>query len=336
MRSALAYSPRPNPLCSAGAGPAIAYLGALAAVALVAPSPIVIAGAGAGVLVAGLGAEAGRALAFAARLGLLLGALIVAINALVTRRGETVLVRGFELPALGPIDVTLEALAAGGVVGLRIAVVTMAFAVYSASVDPDKLLRLLRPLARRSALTATLVTRMVPLAAADHARLREAARLRGPAAAPAGRAALARRLLAGSLERAIDVAATLELRGYALGPRRSRLAAIRGGRPSRHDPAFLAAAAAVAALGAAAAIGGIGGFEAYPRLAVEAGAATLGVAAALPVLAALPFAAARRGGLPRGRRRAEHRRAVPSVAVLDGPAPACITQDGAHRPAEPR
>ena len=81
---------------------------------------------------------------------------------------------------------------------------------------------LLRPLARRSALTATLITRLVPLAAADHARLREAAALRGPAAAAVGRAAIARRLVAGSLDRAVDVAATLELRGYARGAPRPR------------------------------------------------------------------------------------------------------------------
>jgi len=64
-----------------------------------------------------------------------------------------------------------------------------------------RLLRLLRPVARHSALTATLITRLVPLATADHARLRDAQALRGPGAAPVGRAALTRRLVAGSLDR---------------------------------------------------------------------------------------------------------------------------------------
>ncbi len=57
------------------------------------------------------------------------------------------------------------------------------------------------------------------MAAADAARMREAAELRGPGAAPVGDAALARRLVEGSLDRAIEVAATLELRGHALGMR---------------------------------------------------------------------------------------------------------------------
>ncbi len=121
-----------------------------------------------------------------------------------------------EWPLLGQVDVTAEAIAAGAVLGLRAAVAMVAFAVYSACVDPDRVLRALRPIAGRSALTATLVSRLVPVAAADAARLRDAGRLRGPAAAPVGRAPLARRLLAGSLDRAVDVAATLELRGYGL------------------------------------------------------------------------------------------------------------------------
>src|SRR5262249_28108649 len=155
--------------------------------------------------------------ALALRWGATLAALIVTVNVLVTDRGDTVLFHGLWLPLLGSTDLTLEALAAGGVLGLRIAVVMVAFGVYSACVHPDRVLGAIRPLAGRSALTATLISRMVPLAAADQARLREAAALRGPDAAPVGRGALVRRLVAGSLDRAVDVAATLELRGYGLG-----------------------------------------------------------------------------------------------------------------------
>jgi energy-coupling factor transport system permease protein len=65
-------------------------------------------------------------------------------------------------------------------------------------------------------MTAGLVTRMVPLAVSDGARLREASELRGPGAAAIGRPALARRVVESSLDRAVDVAATLELRGHSL------------------------------------------------------------------------------------------------------------------------
>jgi len=285
MRSPLAYSPRPGPLGEADALAASAYFGSLAIVAFAYANPIVLAGAGAAVAVAGLAAGAGRALAAAARWGAALAVLVIAVNGIASQRGDTILVRGWDLPVLGRVDISAEALAEGGVLALRIAVVFAVFAVYSACVDPDRVLRLLRPLARHSALTATLIARLVPLAAADHARLRDASALRGPGAAPVSRAAIARRLVAGSLDRAVDVAAALELRGYARGaPRRAAPP-----RRSRYSWRFVACGAAIAALGLGARSAGAGGFDAYPTIAIDTDPATLALAAALPLLAALPY-----------------------------------------------
>ena len=244
-----------------------------------------LAGAGAGVVVAGLASGAGRALRASVRWGATLGIFIVAVNGLVAQRGDTVLVHGLWLPLLGSTDVSAEALAEGGVLALRIVVVLMAFAVHTACVDPDRTLRLLRPLARRSALTATLIARLVPLAAADHVRLGEAAALRGPAAAPVGRAALARRLVAGSLDRAVDVAATLELRGYAHGAPGSA----RGGRRSRRDGLFWVAGLVIAVAGIAARAAGLGAFDSYPTVSIDSGWPTLLLAACIPLAAALPL-----------------------------------------------
>jgi energy-coupling factor transport system permease protein len=294
VRSPLAYTPRHTPLGGAGALAASVYLGSFLVVAFTFSNPIVLAGAGAAVLVAGMAAKAARALRASARWGVSLGIFVVAINGLVAQRGDTVIVHGLWLPLLGTTDVSAEALADGAVLGLRILVVLMAFAVHSACVDPDQVLRLLRPLARRSALTATLIARLVPLAAADHARLAEAAALRGPGAAPVGRAALARRLVAGSLDRAVDVAATLELRGYAHGAP----GAVRGTRRSRHDGPFAAVGVVVAAGALTAGALGVGSFDPYPSIAIDADAPTLALAFALPLAAAVPFATARRR-LPR-------------------------------------
>jgi energy-coupling factor transport system permease protein len=269
---------------------AAVYLGSLALVAFLFSNPIVLAGAAAATVVAGLAAGARSALGVSLRWGIWLGIVIIAVNVLVTDRGDTVLARGYDVPVLGSMDVTLESLAAGAVLAERILVVTMAFAVYSACVDPDRVLRLVRPLARRSALTATLVSRMVPVAAGDLARLREAAALRGPGAAPVGRATLARRLVEGSLDHAVDVAATLELRGYGLPGRSAR----EPDRRSRGDLRFVLAGLAIAGGGVAARLAGVGDFDPYPELAVDAGAATLALAAALPIVATLPFARRRR------------------------------------------
>lgn len=287
MRPILAYAHKPGPLGDGGALAPTAYLGSLALAALVSSNPIVIAGAGAGVVVAGVAAGAGRAMGLAARWALGLGVVLVVVNGIASQRGDTVLVHGIELPLLGTLDVSLEALVEGAVLALRLGVVMVAFAVHAATVDPDRVLRLLRPLASRSALTATLIARMVPLAAADYARLGEASALRGPGAAPVGRAALARRLVAGSLDRAVDVAATLELRGYARGaPRRAG-----GGPRSRYEAALLASALAVAAVAIAGAAFGVCDYRSYPSISLDSGPATLALALALPVLAAMPFAA---------------------------------------------
>jgi energy-coupling factor transport system permease protein len=288
MKPALAYSPGRSPLHRASPGAAIVYLGALGAIGFMHSSPLVLVAAGIATLLAGYAAGAGRAVRASLRLALPLLLLMVLINALVTHRGDTVLIRGWEMPVLGNLDITLESLAAGATVGLRVVAVVLVFAVYSACVDPDRVLRTLRPLARRSAMTAGLVTRMVPLAMADGARLKEAAALRGPAAEPVGRAALARRVVEGSLDRAVDVAATLELRGHSLGVR----AAGRRER-SRDDGPLVATGVAIGLSAVAARLAGAGGFDTYPRIQMEAGIATIVLCAALVALAAVPFAVRR-------------------------------------------
>ncbi len=285
MNSALAYAPRPTPLGRADAGAAAIHLWSFAAIAFVVGNPIVLAGCAAAVVIAGVAAGASRALALAGRWGVTLGIVILVVNVIASQRGDTILVRGPDVPVLGTLDISAEALAEGAVLALRIAIVFAAFAVHTACVDPDRLLRLARPLARRSALTATLIARLAPLAAADHARVREAAALRGPAAAPVGRATMLSRLVSGSLDRAVDVAATLELRGYAGdAPRDSA-------RPPRApgDVAFAASGLGVLALVVVARIAGVATYESYPVITIDLGAATIALALAVPAAALVPL-----------------------------------------------
>jgi energy-coupling factor transport system permease protein len=296
MRSPFAYTPRPGALQAASPGAAVAYLGALATVAFLYSSPLVLVATGIGLALAGRLAGAGTAVRAAIRLGLAIALPIVVVNALVVNRGATVLARLGDWPLLGQVDVTAEALADGAVFGLRAVVVMIAFAVYSACVDPDRVLRALRPVAGRSALTATLVSRLVPVAAADAGRLRDAARLRGPGAAEAGRAPLARRLLAGSLDRAVDVAATLELRGYSLeardvhsAPHRCRMHVSSSRPPSRYDLRFYLAGAVM--LGAAIVAKALGAddFHAYPTIGLALGPATIALSTLLVLSGLVPL-----------------------------------------------
>jgi len=305
MRSPFSYIPRPGPLQAASPGAAVAYLGALVVVAFLYSSPLVLAAAGVGAALAGYIAGAGAAVRVALRMGAILALLIVVVNALVVERGETVLLRLGELPWLGQVNVTGESLAAGAAIGLRAAVAMVAFVVYSACVDPDKVLRALRPLAGRSALTATLVSRLVPVAAADASRLRDAGRLRGPAAAPLSRAALARRLLTGSLDRAVDVAATLELRGYSLMPPRPRrsIAAFSprewgksNNMRSRFDRRFYAVGLVVLVAAIVGKVVGADGFSAYPTVDWGVEVSTLALSALLVLAGIAPWRRRPRGG----------------------------------------
>ena len=100
----------------------------------------------------------------------------------------------------------------------------MCGALYTAAVDPDEVLQLFRRVSFRSALTATLATRMVPVLVRDARRLTDAQRCRP--GRPPSRLALMRAATSGVLDRALDVAAALEVRGYG-----------RPGRPPRpHRP----------------------------------------------------------------------------------------------------
>jgi len=288
VRSTLAYTPGRSPLHRGSPGAAIAYLGALAAVGFIYSSPLVLIAGGLATVLAGVAAGAGRAVKASLKLGVTLLIFMIVVNALVTHRGDTILIRGWDLPVLGNTDLTLESLAAGATIGLRVVAIVLAFAVYSACVDPDAVLRVIRPVARRSAITAGLVTRMVPLAVADGARMREAVALRGPGAEPVGRPAMARRMVEGSLDRAVDVAATLELRGHSLGirPQRRR-------ERSRDDLPLYLSGAAILTAAVAIRIAGAGAFDTYPRISMDTGALTLALCAALIGLAAVPFAVRR-------------------------------------------
>jgi energy-coupling factor transport system permease protein len=294
MRSPFAYVPRRAPLQAASPGAAVGYLGAIVVVAFLYSNPVVLVAAGVAATVAGFLAGAGRAVRAALKMGLSLALLIVVINALVVDRGETVLVRLGHWPWFGQVDITLEALLAGLSYGLRAAVAIVAFAVYSACVDPDRVLRGLRPLAGRSALTATLVSRLVPVAAADAGRLRDAATLRGPGAAEVGKAPLARRLLAGSLDRAVDVAATLELRGYSLDAPRVRNRRQR----SRYDRRFHAIAVAVLAAAIAGQALGADDFHTYPTIAIGLEPSTLAVSAIVALSGLAPLRRGPKSRLP--------------------------------------
>ncbi len=290
----LTYQRRPSALHAARAWLGAAYCAALAGVALVAVHPLVLAADVGAILLAGALAGVGPRLITVMRFGVGFALLCVAINPLVSHNGLTVVARGPVLPLAGELDVTLEALVAGALIGLRLLAVFLAAGLYSVAVDPDELLRGMRRVSSRSALAATLSVRLWPTLRRDGHRLAEARRALHGGRPPGrrDRLGLLRALITGALERAVDVAATLELRGYAGAARPPR----RRTPWSRHDVAIALGTLGLLAL-AAVQLAGVARFHAYPRLAGASALATAPVALAVVALAGAPLLS-RRGVAP--------------------------------------
>ncbi len=322
------YQPLASPLHATRAGVGALWALALTIAALLLYHPFALATLVLAVLLAGAAAGLGRQLVRSLRTALIVALPIVLVNVLVARDGLTVFARLGDLGPFGQGDLTVEALVYGAVIALKVTALILITTLASLAIDPDALLRICRRLSFRSALTASLALRMLPLLAADATRLAEAQRTRPPrpsvgprvvggnglrvqvggngdwgggdrsgvAASARGRGVIRRlrehaivigAVLAGSLDRAMDVAATLEVRGFAAAPRAPRLRQ----SWSRHDVAFSVSALAILALALLARLGGVASFTAYPLLhAAPLGPHLLLLCAALTLVALLPFA----------------------------------------------
>jgi energy-coupling factor transport system permease protein len=289
--SLMFYRRLASPLHAARASVGALWALSLTAASLILYHPLALLALLLGVLGAAWGAGVGPRLARSLRLAVIVALPIVLVNVLVSREGLTVFARLGDLGPFGQGDLTLEAVVYGGVIALKVTLLILITGLAGLAIDPDELLRIFRRLSFRSALTATLATRMLPLLAADSQRLAEAQRTR-PGGAPGGargRVALLSAVVAGSLDRAMDVAATLEVRGFAAARRTART---RGSarRPfSRHDIAFAASAAAVLALALVGRLTGVASFDAYPQIELRLDAGTIALCAALLAAVLLPF-----------------------------------------------
>jgi energy-coupling factor transport system permease protein len=278
------YKRRASPLHGARAGAGCAYCLALLVAALMLDNPVVLGAVTLATFAAGVAAGVGVEMRRAAILALGLALVVAVVNALVTRDGLTVLVRLGDLPVLGHTDITLEATVYGAILGLRAVALILCGALYTAAVDPDEVLRLFRRISFRSALTATIATRMVPVLARDAKRLADAQRCRP--GKPPSRLQLVRAAGSGVLDRALDVAAALEVRGYGAARKPPRLRT----PYSRHDLEFGSAAVALLALAIGTRASGLAPLQAYPSLHAPAGWGELSVAIAVLAVALLPFA----------------------------------------------
>jgi energy-coupling factor transport system permease protein len=284
----LAYRRRSSPLHATRAPIAAAYGGALACSALVVENPILLGALLIAVLSAAFAARVGPQILAAFRLTALpVVLLIVVVNVLDSRGGLTVFARLGDWGVLGQVNLTLEAVVYGLVIALRLLVTMLACLLVVCTADPDELLLACRRLSPHSALTATLATRLIPVLGADARRLAEAQRCRpdGGARGRRGKLAVIRATIGGALDRSLDVAAVLEMRGYGA---RGRVNKVR--RPlSRHDLAFLGASLGVLGCSVFATLGNVAPFQAYPLLSLPLGPGLFLLAALILLAALAPF-----------------------------------------------
>jgi energy-coupling factor transport system permease protein len=289
--SLLFYRRLASPLHAARASVGALWALSLIAAALILYQPLALLALLIGVLAAAYGAGLGGEIARSLRLATIVALPIVLINVLVSRQGLTVFARLGDLGPFGQGDLTVEALVYGAVIALKVTLLILVTSLASLAVDPDEMLRGFRRLSFRSALTATIATRMLPVLAADSQRLAEAQRTRpgGAARGTRGRIALLSAVVGGSLDRAMDVAATLEVRGFAVSRRTRRRDRGATVPLSRHDLAFVASGAGVLALALAGRLAGIADFSAYPRISMTLDGGTLALCVAIAVAVVLPF-----------------------------------------------
>lgn len=142
------------------------------------------------------------------------GLVLFLFSPLVARYGGIVYWDGPSIPVIGQLDVTSEEVSEALFQGLRLAAVGLAFAAYALLLDQDRLL-LAGGRLRRSVLAVALATRLVPTLERDAAGFVEALRGRGVAVEGLrGRARLLSPLVAGSLERSLNLAESMEARGF--------------------------------------------------------------------------------------------------------------------------
>jgi energy-coupling factor transport system permease protein len=149
------------------------------------------------------------------RIGLFFLLLAIPFNALSNHSGQIVL---FRLPATWPIvggPITLESVIAGAVNGLALFTILVVFAAFNAAVDHYQLLRATPAFLFEAGVVVSIAVTFVPQLVLSSREIREAQRIRGHRVAGVrGLLPLVLPLLATSLERAIQLAETMEARGF--------------------------------------------------------------------------------------------------------------------------
>ncbi len=172
------------------------------------------------------------------RLGALIWLVTIPLNALMVHAGEHVLLR---LPARWPLvggAITVEAIAQGAATGYGLWVLLVIMAAYNLAVDATQLLRYLPAFLHPVGAILSIALAFIPQMLASLQEIREAQRIRGSRLRTwRDQLPLIMPLLTTALERAIQLAESMESRGFG---RADAAGADGGGKNSRSQMALLA------------------------------------------------------------------------------------------------
>ncbi|HEX3010889.1 MAG TPA: energy-coupling factor transporter transmembrane component T [Syntrophomonadaceae bacterium] len=204
----------------------LALIGVVFTLSLVLSNPVYLLGLFTAVVILIAAAEILNEWKVYIKYSMLLVFLIIIINALVVRLGETVLFTSPFLPIAGKVRITLEALAFSAGMGIRLLTIVSIFCLYTYAIHPDKMLRMFGKRGSRSILIIILSTRLFPLLMQDYNRITVVQRCRGIKLNTGRWWEKARNLLPvvsalllSCLERSLQMAESMCARGYGSGNR---------------------------------------------------------------------------------------------------------------------
>lgn len=159
------------------------------------------------------------------KIGIFMMALIIALNALLSGAGSSIIYESPAIQGWGRITITAESVVYGLGMSLRLLVMMSALCLYNHAVHPDKTLRLLGSSGSKSILAIILAMRLFPLMHQDLRRIIDVQRCRG---LKFKNVSWLKRihnlvpvtgiLLSSSLERSMQIGASMYARGYGSGP----------------------------------------------------------------------------------------------------------------------
>ncbi|GAB6181812.1 energy-coupling factor transporter transmembrane component T [Desulfotomaculum defluvii] len=160
------------------------------------------------------------------KLSLFLAIPIVLINTLMGQNGKTIIWLGPSVPVVGQLTVSMEALYYSASMSIRLIEIVSVFCLFNLMVHPDKAMSLFSRFTGKSALVINMSTRLFPIMVREFERIKNVQRMRGVNFNKGNfierinkYTSVVNILLLSSLENSMEMAESMQARGFGSGPR---------------------------------------------------------------------------------------------------------------------